>query len=442
MKRRWLIASGLSAALLVAAAIAFEPLVRHVVVTRARDGGVALEAIDDIRLRFGRITLSGVRFSLIGVRGLEGEAAHLELELSGLRPTKIIAREMKLELVGSAVDLLLALGVWTDEHPELWRLPADVADVTLRWRPAKDADPWLAARGARIVPTERGARLEAERASVLGIPVGRVGAAWDSTGASASFGFGEDDVEKAPLRAVIHHAARPARLEIALDPVAIRDLAGPLAIFLPIPDVRASGKADLTLHSGGAIDGTIVAKFEGYRVPVPRELSAFVFGDTTIVKTQIAIDSNFTSMRLDDIEAHHGAVKLFGAGTIDRRGTDALIDLTLKGSLGCSELAAAATRTHVPGEIGRALGGLAGKALLGSVGFTITIRADSRNLLAAKIGRQIGVGCGLRPLSLDDLPKLADELPKVADELPNLPEKLPKMLENLPSLPLLPQPRR
>src|SRR5690606_30595429 len=119
--------------------------------------------------------------------------------------------------------------------------------------------------------------------------------------------------------------------------------------------------------------------------------------------------------------------KLAGAGTIDRHGDEAAIAMTLKGSLGCADLAAAATRTHVQGELGRVLGGLAGKALQGSVGFTVTLEADTANLLAAKVRPVIGVGCGLRPLSIDDLPKLPD-LPELPDELPKLP-KLPGLPE-------------
>lgn len=435
MKKKWWIVLAVVGLVATAAALAFEPLLRHIVITRAREGGVELAQIEDISLGFGRVTLSGVRFSLDGVEGLEGEAAHLELELDGLAPTKIIAREMSLELVGSAVDLLLSLGVWTEDHPELWRLPADVSDVTLRWRPAADADPWLSARGGRMIPTEQGARLEAERAQIMGIGVGRVAAAWDGTGAAASFGFGEDDVKKAPLRAVIHHGERPARLEIALDPVPVADLAGPLAMLLPVPDIRASGRADLELHDDGRIDGTVQAKAVGYRVPVPRELGAFVFGDTTTMKSEIAIDAAFDEVKLDDLVVQHGVVKLTGGGTIDRKGDEAIIDLSLKGSLTCAELANAATQTHLGGDIGRLLGGLAGRALKGSVGLTITIHADTRDLLGARIGRTIGVGCGLRPLSADDLPKLPDDFP----ELPKLPDDFPKLPDDFPKIPGLPK---
>lgn len=427
MKKKWWIALGVVGALSIAAALAYEPLLRHLVLTRAREGGVIFSRIDTIGLGWGTVTLEGVAFTLDGVEGLEGEAAAIDLSRDGLTPTAITAREMRLELVGSAVDLLLGLGRWTDRHPELWRLPADVSDVTLRWRPAPDADPWLSARGARVIPTAHGAKLEAERAQILGVGVGRVGAAWDGEGARAAFGFGEDDLEGAPLRAVIHHGERPARLVIDLDPVRVADLAGPLAMILPVPDIRASGKADLTLFDDGRIEGPIDARFDGYRVPVPRELGAFVFGDTTTMKTHAVIDAAFEKVALRDVAVTHGAVKLAGSGTIDRQGDEAAIEMVLKGNLGCADLAAAATRTHVEGELGRVLGGLAGKALQGSVGFTLTLTADTRNLLAAKVRPVIGVGCGLRPLSLEDLPKLPDDFPKLPEGLPKLPEGFPKL---------------
>jgi hypothetical protein len=94
----------------------------------------------------------------------------------------------------------------------------------------------------------------------------------------------------------------------------------------------------------------------------------------------------------------------------------------------------------------------------GSVSVEVKIEGDTRRLKEAKVERRIGVGCGLKPLTLDELRKLGEliplpeELSVLAEEVvknappglvlpglvlppPSALPKLPPLPSNLPPLP-------
>jgi hypothetical protein len=62
----------------------------------------------------------------------------------------------------------------------------------------------------------------------------------------------------------------------------------------------------------------------------------------------------------------------------------------------------------------------------GSVGVRLQVDASTSNLPGGKVERSIGIGCGLKPLTLEDLRALGDEL--FRGELSKLPEELGKLL--------------
>jgi len=163
-------------------------------------------------------------------------------------------------------------------------------------------------------------------------------------------------------------------------------------------------------------------------VPVPSELKGIVFGDETVVTSEVAIVVDRGRITLSNMVVEHGAIKLHGKGLIERDGQEADVTVELEGGIPCAQLVAAATRTRVSGELGKMLAGLAGQATEGSVGITVGVEASTTNLLAAKIERKIGVGCGIKPglgLKLPKLDELKDRLP------PELRDKLPPELDVL-----------
>jgi len=100
----------------------------------------------------------------------------------------------------------------------------------------------------------------------------------------------------------------------------------------------------------------------------------------------------------------------------------------------------AAAETRLGMAIGQWVRRAAEAALQGSVGVTVKLSADSRNIEDAKMARIIGIGCGLKPLKLPgfediQLPALGT-LPPLNKILPPLPAKLPSILPaKLPSIP-------
>ena len=70
---------------------------------------------------------------------------------------------------------------------------------------------------------------------------------------------------------------------------------------------------------------------------------------------------------------------------------------------------------------------LAKQTLQGTVGVTVKVDADSRDLENAKVLKLIGIGCGLKPLRLptpEELEAFSKELPGFVGELPSLANKL------------------
>ncbi|MEO6602204.1 MAG: hypothetical protein ABIQ16_20150, partial [Polyangiaceae bacterium] len=82
-------------------------------------------------------------------------------------------------------------------------------------------------------------------------------------------------------------------------------------------------------------------------------------------------------------------------------------------------------------------GKFAEKLIGGTVAIGLSLHVDTRNVLAAKVDRTIGVGCGLHPLTLAELTKLVPLPADVTELLQNLPA-LPTDLSKLPQLAGLP----
>jgi hypothetical protein len=427
-----MVVGAILALLLIAALIAFEPVKRWFVVERAREHGVEL-SLGDVDLSWDGIVLHDFSFVLVGVDGIRAEVGRLELTLDDGEPQRVDIDGVKADARGSATELMLALTSWAKEHPALLRLPAKGTKIDVRWRPDPAGDVWLAIDDATISPSDDGGRLEADNVEVVGFDLGRVGAVWRGDAAKVDIGFGTDSLDDAPVRAVVRHALEQPEATMTLRPVPLETLAGPLAFLLPIRGVIASGNAKLRWIEPGIdapIEGHIDAKFVGYRPPVPLEVQQFVFGDTTEVSTDIALDRPRKNIRMNAIEVKHGAFRLKGDGKIERGAKHARAKLKLSGSLSCAQLAKAAALGRIGGPAGSIIGTVAGRVVVGSVGVTIGVDASTANLAGAKITRSIGVGCGIMPGKI--LPKLP--------ELPELPEllKLPK-LPKLPAIPGLPE---
>jgi len=436
-KRRWprvvlVLLLGLVVVAAIVVAVGFDPFVRWLTLREAARLGVELE-LGEVEVGWEQVTVVDFDFRLDGVEGLTGHVDRVTARLDRLEPRAVEAHGVALDLEGSATDLALALATFAKDHPEIFALPAEADDVDVTWRPVAGEEPWLTVEGAEVKPEAHGGRLLAKKVKVVGFSVGKVGATWEGDDGEVVIGLGEDDLDDAPLRVTVEHALKRPEATFRLRPTPLEHLAGPLAMALPVQGVTASGEVALTFDPGkraAPITGTLDAKFEGYRPPVPPEVKGIVFGDDTEVKSKVEVSADRKKVALRDIEVLHGAFHLVGEGSMVREPDHAVVAMALKGKLACNQLAAAAANIRVGGQVGSWLGKLAGRTVTGSVGVMVTVRADTRDLAKASMKQQIGIGCGLRPdRILPNMPKLPDELP----ELPDLP-KLPKIEIKLPKL--------
>jgi hypothetical protein len=193
----------------------------------------------------------------------------------------------------------------------------------------------------------------------------------------------------------------------------------------------------------------------GFVPPHPPELDGFVFGDTTTFDTDLKVNAERTQATLTGSRVRAGRFELAGGGSVTRDGLAATLDLDLKGKLPCDALAGAAAESRLGRLLGRASGKQGKRTALalvqGDVSVEVGVKASTEDPLNAKLSQRIGVGCGLRPLSLGELIALtpnAKDLEAIGGEvgkkleqigkdlgLPPVPQELE--LPKLPSLPLV-----
>lgn len=441
-KRLLVIAVAVVGLLLVAGAVFLlffaAPLARRMAVQRADEHGVVLEP-GEISLGIGRVTVLASRFHLKGLPAVRGTLRELQVSLRGTHPEGVKLRGVEIEAIGSAPTLALGVTEWTQRYPQTFRMPTEADEVTLVWRKAAQADPWLTLSGGTVRRDGATTHLSAEK-SVLGVcrerddgapacpDLGKIGAAWTGDEASVAIGFGVDDLNRAPVRLEVRHALQEPTATITLSPVDLGRLAGPFGTKLPIENVTASATIRLTLpkgREGGVVTGDLDAKLKGYVPPHPRELDGLVFGDTTTLVAQLRVDEARERAELSKVKVTAGAFELQGSGSVFREEAHGALRLDLSGNLPCSALAGSAADSH----LGRVLGGIAGQLarglVKGNVAITVAIAARSDDLENAKVTRKIGVGCGLRPIEIGgvDVAKILEgKLPPLPGGLPPLPK--------------------
>lgn len=421
-RKRWpFVLLGVGLAIVAIVLVAWGPVTRAITIREARAHGILLgDEIGAIEVGWGEVTVRDYTFELDDVEGVTGKGKELTVELDGLTAASLTAHEVELELVGSAAVLAVAISEWTGEHPELVRIPTKADEVAVSWQESASGPVWLRIRGGSIEPLKNGAKLDG-RASVFGLPLGGVGAVWKGNKAKVELGFGRSDSDEAPIHIEVTELKTKPKAKIALRPTSLASLSGPLGVLLPIGGVTVSGDAVMQYKGkkNAPIAGTVEAKLDGYRPPVPREAQGFVFGDTTTLSTDVEISADRKTVSLTKTKVKHGAIELDGEGSISRGSTHAAIEMKLSGKVSCAALAKAAIKGGMGATLGPMAEQLASGAVKGSVEIRLVISADTRNLLGTKIERHLGVGCGIR----------WPELPPVPEGFPQIP--------NIPGLPPL-----
>lgn len=425
-------------------------------VRRAREHGIELE-LGTLDYGWEWASISNAKARLVGVNGVLLRIDQLVVDLDVTNVTRLDFFGLGVEADGSLPALLLDVSAWTKRFPSAYALPLSARKVSVAWRPEAGQPPWLEIADATVATSPAGTVVVAEHTKVAGIDIGRSGTNWTAKASSVALGLGESELEKAPLRLDAELSVPKPRVGVTLAPIALARLAGPFAVALPVQGVTVSSTLALEFASREAAlpeSGHVKMTLDGWIPPHPPELDGFVFGRTTTVESKLTFAPDGKTLTLSDTSVTAGRFVLKGGGILTREPEELKVALALDGALPCDALAAAAAESRLGRLLGRLSGQKGGKlakqVVGGTVAVRVTVEGTTKDLAGAKVNRTLGIGCGLRPLTLEDLRALGDTL--LATDLAKLSSELEKMTglpkgslpvpPPLPSgLPALPPPR-
>jgi len=416
------------------------------VVAEARARGIELTP-GKIAFGWQWVRLSGAAAKLIGAPSFEAKLGLVDVQLQSFEPVQVQVSDAQVGVSGTLPRVLLELGEWAKNHPEAFRAPLIANKVSIKVAEAPAEAPWLTLSGGFLTRTLAGGAFSAESCNLSGFELGKVGAGFAATGGDVSIGFGDQKAQAAPLRldASLDESGA-GNMRVALTPTKLGLLGKGLGIPLPLPDVVVTANVQLALPAtaleGGAITGNLSTGLKGFVPPHPPELDGFVFGDVTTFDTGISIvGADRQVVTLSPARLKAGKFELHGKGTVTRVGLDANIDMDLSGNLPCDALAGAAAESRLGQLLGRASakqGKRTAEALVvGTVSVEVGIKASTKDLLHAKLTQKIGVGCGLRPLTVTELVALTpnvNDLQAIGGELGKKMQDIGKNL-GLPPVP-------
>jgi hypothetical protein len=412
--------------------------------------------IEGGRFSFGLhwVQIEKPRLKLVGVRSIVANVGIIDVGIADFKPQGIELRGVEALVVGSVANVALELSRWTKTYPHAYQLPVSARNLHVQFREQTDTPSWLDVNEGTLTHTQVGATFIANKTTLLGANLGRIGAGWaagatSGNGASGvALGFGEQDLGKAPIKLEVRPDAKPfAIAQITVAPTPLERFSKPFKVELPLKDVTVSGNVVLNFPPGelnGKVTGTTHMELKGYVPPHPVELTGFIFGDTTVFDTKLDISADHQQVLLRESKVRAGKFELQGEGSIVRQPEFSRILMEMKGNLPCSALAGAAVEARfgkLLGQFTPAASATARHSVEGSVGVVVKVDADSRNLPGARVEKRIGVGCGLRPLSIKELEDIARRLPPELRDLATQAVEMGAQLPPLPSgLPTLPAP--
>jgi hypothetical protein len=232
------------------------------------------------------------------------------------------------------------------------------------------------------------------------------------------------------------------QFRFSFQPTSARDVLPTLG-FAAVPKGLESTKLEGHIEAvrdeaTGKTVGTATLNLRGFAPPYPPELKGYRFADTTTLRTQFVLDPLWLVAELRGIELKTGDLSLVGNGRIERELVSARLRAELETTLDCVTLARGYSTDEIGGGLGQWGARNAPKAIRGSVAVKVQIDADSGKLADAKVIKRIGIGCGLRPMSVVDLlnlglPPLPDR--KTIDRLMQIDPKT--VISNLSTMPNL-----
>jgi hypothetical protein len=398
-RSRLLIAAvGLLALLGIGVAAVYRPLLRYLILREAARHGFNVDFEEASLSRHG-VRLRGARVELSGVRGLRANFEELRVALDGFAPQRVDADGVAVAIEGSAADRILALSAWSSDHPNLYRIPGEGRRLGLTWSARAGEAPWLAWSDGVLTATGAAATFRTKSAAIEGVAVGGLGAAWSADSAVIAIGLGRDVIADANVRVELRPSANPPTADVTLAPHKLEDLGAPMGVGLPAPGAVVDGSARLTLGNRAArdaIEGSVTMTIKGWLPPHPRQLDRIVYGNSTAFTAKIRVSEDRKKVAISDAIVTAGGFKLKGKGAIDREVDHARAVLDFDGAIACTDVARSATASDWGDALAEIMGDVARRTMEGSVAVRVHVEVDTRDLRAAKVQHQIGVGCGFR----------------------------------------------
>ena len=405
--------------------------VRHVcqstLVTVAKIAGVRL-SLGSLRWGVGFLQVFDSQFELLAVPGVTGKIARFDLDWGWNGPSEVLISGLEVNAKGDPERLYQSLSLYVDR---LSRLKFDSAPNAT---PPKLEIRHLNVRLESthpVVPNFYAADLSFSKLDVAGgvqsviktsrttigtTELGPLSLVIRPSGSGLDVGWGSS-LESSVWTLSYQIAATGKAIAFRFNPTKLTDLFQRFgSVKLPMDNAGASVSGSALVHFDDAtatLSGTTDLTLLGFVPPHPDELKGYAFADRTELRVTFLSRPLYDSMELPLVKLKNGDITFIGNGRVVRNSLSARIVSDLKATLDCTTLAKGFAKEDIGGTLGQ-WGNLNAKQLVrGGVDIRVQLDADTNHLADAKVVKRIGIGCGLRPISLIDLLSLG--LPPLPD---------------------------
>jgi len=432
---------------------AIEDYARNRIVAQAREHGIVLH-LTTVDLSVSAVRLGRAQLELEGVTGISATVLSANIATERLKATRIQIEGLQVQSVGDPLTLIRAVNGWRAKYAtpdQLKGLPRpEVHKTQFTWRASAQGPTFVQIDdlgfAKNTTPGDKDVTawsITGSRAQVGAYVLRPLALALQVQANATEVGFGTTQMAAAVVRAGWRHETGANDFHLAFNALQVGALLERLKLPSSDPQLaKISCSGDISVRvpedTRRPYTGQLHLDLHGWVPPHPPELDGFAFGHSTQLQSKFEIDRALSNVKLPGVTLASGALKLSGQGLIQIVAfAYARLKAELNGQIPCAALASAMAESKLGQAYGRWVAKNAQTAVEGHVDIGVQLDADSRHLGQAKVVKQVGVGCGLRPLTLSEalslgLPPLPD-----ADLLKHAVQNLPKFDANLPGMPKL-----
>lgn len=433
--------------------LAVRHIVQSAVIDYTRVLGVRLEPTE-VRFGLSFVQITDAKFVALEIPGVSGTVGRITIDFSGLTPKSVLLSGVTVNANGDLLEMADAASGFYERLSSLkqsksapplpdisWRHLAVNLSTTSRLVPTASVNELTLVTHAG--PTHDEYSLSTAGTKIGELNLGPAAVAARSQDGVFELGWGKS-LQESRWRATYRKLLTADELRFSFQPVPLKEIFGLFdATTAPseLSNTTLQGHIEaLRDHTSGRTAGSLTLDLSGFTPPYPAELKAYRFDDRSNVRANFDVDPLFQQIQLRGIDLRTGELSLLGHGCVDLKPPSARLRAELSTALDCVTLAKGWVSERVSGDLGQWTLRNTPRAIQGSVRVKVQIDAESDQLGQAKIVRQIGMGCGLRPMSLVELMNLG--LPPMPDAgtVERMTKQFPPstLLSNLPKWPPLP----